>query len=216
MRAEPEPRPGEREARGQARAVPAADFRPARPRSTPQDEPGTHREEKARPGVETPPRPGSPRPGRRAALTLPRSRLTRSQSNSISSPVPEPGGRTPAPGPSATPVPGRRPPRTKPPERAKAPPLPRLESHPRSTRGAALRSGRESIHRCSVSPERRQKRVREPRPGRLEANLGTSVTRGRGRTREAVREVEAALAVLEEFLGCVKFSSIQKDQDRIL
>lgn len=149
-------------------------------------------------------------------LYLPRSRLRRSQSNSISGPLPEPGCRTPASGPSATPVPGRRPPRTKPPERAEAPPLPRLDSHPPSARAAPLRSGRESTHRCSASPERRQKRGREPRPGRLEANLGTSVTRGRGRTRKAGREVEAALAVLEEFLGCVKFSCIEKDQDRIL
>lgn len=89
--AEPQPPPRDLRAReGETAAsrgtLPAAGFRPARLRSKPRDESGKRLNEAARPR-----HPEARDPARRAARTLPSSRLRPSQSNSISVHVPEPG-----------------------------------------------------------------------------------------------------------------------------
>lgn len=150
---------------------------------------------------------------------MPSSRLRPSQSNSISSQVPEPSGRsTLAPGPSLAPVldGGRRGPNL--PKGPRPRPFPDSEVKLRSTPQADWLFRQSQITAPARPPSAIGNAVApgEPR-SLLEGNLGTSVRRGLGRTPKAVKEVEAACPVLEEFLeGYVKFSSIEKDQDRIL
>lgn len=149
--AEPGPRPGHGETPGRAGLFPAATAGQPPP-SKPRDEPGKRRERTARPGADAPPRPRSPAPARRAALTLPSSRLSPSQSNSISSQVRSQVARGP---PWPPPVAGRRPPRTNLPSGPRPRPGPRRG--PRAARSALRappRSGRQSGRRARVEPAR--------------------------------------------------------------